>query len=338
METKALISVIIPNFNRGDLLKETLESVLKQSYPYWEAIVVDDGSTDNSESVGLEYALKDSRIKYYKRTKESGGAPVCRNIGIQKSTGDYLIFLDSDDLLASYCLEQRMNQITSCPENDFWVFPMLMFLGKPESACKLWNINTPEPDLHRFLKLDAVWQTSGPVWRKNAVIKINRFTEGLACWQDVDIHLKALISGLSYKKYYQLKPDVFYRQHETGSISQNEISSPAKMKSRKQIFLTHATNLIAYPDKAIFDSLRVLGTNVVIGAVKSLNVGIVNKVVVFGFRKKIFSLRFVIKAYFLLTIMLLRLNKFGFIAAFVNKMIKKRRIESTIGKHLYQQK
>jgi glycosyltransferase involved in cell wall biosynthesis len=233
METKALISVIIPNFNRGDLLKETLESVLKQSYPYWEAIVVDDGSTDNSESVGLEYTLKDSRIKYYKRTQESGGAPFCRNIGIQKSTGDYLIFLDSDDLLASFCLEQRINQIASDPENDFWVFPMLMFLGKPESACKLWNINTPEPDLHRFLKLDAVWQTSGPVWRKNAVIKINGFTEGLACWQDVDIHLKALISGLSYKKFYQLKPDVFYRQHETGSISQNEISSPAKMKSRK---------------------------------------------------------------------------------------------------------
>lgn len=337
MDTERLVSVIIPNFNRGDLLKETLESVLNQSHIHWEAIVVDDGSTDNSDSIGLAFSQMDQRISYYKRDLQLRGAPVCRNIGIQKSKGSFLLFLDSDDLLAPFCLEQRLAQIKADPELDFWVFPMTMFLGKPENANKLWNIDTGEPDLYRFLKLDAVWQTSGPIWKRDAVVKLAGFTPGLACWQDVDFHLKAFEHGLQHRKYYHLKPDIYYRQHETGSISQNEISSPAKMNSRRTIFMTHATTLLTKPEKKIKEGLRVLGTNVVIGAVKSLHVAIANEVLMFGFKNKIFTLRFVFKTYFLMGLMLLRLNKLSVVASLIDGLIKKRRIASNIGKHYYNQ-
>ncbi len=58
------ISVIIPNYNRGDLLQETLDSLLQQNYPHWEALVVDDGSDDNSEQIGEEYQRKEPRITF----------------------------------------------------------------------------------------------------------------------------------------------------------------------------------------------------------------------------------------------------------------------------------
>jgi glycosyltransferase involved in cell wall biosynthesis len=238
------ISVIIPNYNRGELLHETLGSLVRQDYDNWEAIVVDDGSTDDSAEVAGRFSEKDPRFSFYRRDRSPQGAPVCRNTGISLAKGNFLLFLDSDDLLAPGALLRVAGVILNEPNHDFWVFAMLMFRGDPGNASTLWNIDNGQPDLHRFLVLDAPWQTSGPVWRKEAVTRIGGFTEGLACWQDVDFHLKALIGGLKGKKYYDAPPAVLYRQHEAGSISQGEISSPAKLKSRMDIFTRHTGSLL----------------------------------------------------------------------------------------------
>lgn len=333
MNENKLISVIIPNFNRGNLLKETLESLLLQINANWEAIVVDDGSNDNSDEIGEEYASADSRIKYLKRDREPSGAPVCRNIGLKESKGEYLIFLDSDDLLSPFCIEQRMNVINQYPALDFLVFPMLMFYELPEESTLLWNIETNEPDLLRFLSLDSVWQTSGPIWKKNAIEKIGGFTEDLACWQDVDIHLKALIADLKYEKFYSLSPDVFYRQHKTGSISQNEISSPAKMNSRLKVFTTHSLQLIGSVDESGLQRLKYLGQNVTNGAIKSLNYRVTFKILSFGIKYRILTAGFALKSSFLMLLMALRLYKLPFVKAFINKAMKKGKLENGIGKH-----
>ena len=96
-----LVSIVIPLYNRAELIAETLQSVLMQFYQNWECIVVDDGSTDNSFQVIKSLFEKDNRIKVYERNREPKGASTCRNIGIEKSNGEYIIFLDSDDLLDS---------------------------------------------------------------------------------------------------------------------------------------------------------------------------------------------------------------------------------------------
>lgn len=333
MNENNLISVIIPNLNRGDLLKETLESILRQTYPNWEAIVVDDGSDDNSDEIGHAYASANNRIKYLKRHHKLTGAPVCRNIGLKESNGEYLIFLDSDDLLAPFCLQQRLNVIIQNPALDFLVFPMLMFYEFPEKSEVLWNIETSEPDLLRFLSLDAVWQTSGPIWKKSAVEKIGGFTEGLACWQDVDIHLKALIADLKYEKFYTLPPDIYYRQHKTGSISQNEISSPAKMYSRLKVFTTHSLQLLHSKDKSVWLKLRYLGENVTNGAIKSLNYKVTYKILSFGMKHHIFTTKFAVKSSFLMLLMVLRLYKLSFVKTLINREMNKGKLESGIGKH-----
>ncbi len=337
MEEKTLISILIPNYNRGKLMAETLASIIAQSYSHWEAIVVDDGSNDESDRIGNEFVNKDNRIKYFKRDRQPNGAPSCRNIAFEKSEGEFLIFLDSDDLLAPFCLEQRINSILEHPEYDFWVFPMLLFKNDPSSATNLWNKANGRSELLRFLELDAVWQTSGPIWRRKSVERIGGFTEGLACWQDVDFHLKALIHNFRYIVLDNLKPDIYYRQHESGSISQGEISTPPKMLSRQKIFLDHTVALQRKMSEEIRLSLKVLGANVVIGAVKSLNRSVANTSLSFGLKNKIFDTRFLIKVRFLQFMFLLRLNRLPVLDQLIQSLIKRRRVVSSIGKFHYIQ-
>jgi glycosyltransferase involved in cell wall biosynthesis len=92
-----LVSIIMPNYNCGKFILQAIESIITQTYTEWELIIVDDCSTDNSYSVALEYAGKDRRIRVYQMEKNNGAA-ICRNKAIELSQGQYLAFLDSDDI------------------------------------------------------------------------------------------------------------------------------------------------------------------------------------------------------------------------------------------------
>ncbi|MGY5850391.1 glycosyltransferase family 2 protein [Salegentibacter sp. F14] len=105
---KPLISIIIPTYNRADLLGETLASVLKQTYQNWECIIVDDGSEDDTKA--LVHSYKDNRIKYfYKKHEERSQA---RNLGLSKANGDLIQFLDSDDILENTKLKRSLEKIS----------------------------------------------------------------------------------------------------------------------------------------------------------------------------------------------------------------------------------
>lgn len=95
MSLNPLFSIIIPTFNRAQFIKRAIDSVLAQSYSNWELLVVDDGSTDNTRDVVMQYCNADKRIKYiYQQNQRVSAA---RNRGMEACNGDYLCFLDSDD-------------------------------------------------------------------------------------------------------------------------------------------------------------------------------------------------------------------------------------------------
>lgn len=106
MESKALVSVIIPSYNRGSLILRSVYSVLNQSYKNIELILVDDCSTDNTENVIKK--IKDGRIKYIKLEKNSG-ACVARNRGINEARGEYIAFNDSDDIWHEDKIEKQID-------------------------------------------------------------------------------------------------------------------------------------------------------------------------------------------------------------------------------------
>ena len=113
-------------------------------------------------------AGSEKRVQLFKRQREPKGAPTCRNIGIEKSKGEYLIFLDSDDLLADFCLERRIHFFEKYPDEDFLVFQSLLFEEKMDDKNLLWNVDSGEDDLQRFLRIDALWATCGPIYKKKA--------------------------------------------------------------------------------------------------------------------------------------------------------------------------
>ncbi len=168
--------------------------------------------------------------------EEPKGAPSCRNIGAKAAAGDYIIFLDSDDLLAPWCLEQRVACFLQHPEADFLTFSMLTFERNTEDAKTLWNISTPERDLVRFLRGDAVWQTSGPIYRKDFFQFLGGFAEDLPYWQDYEFHVRTLVERPTYKKYLHLPPDCYNRRHSEGSISQQGFHSEEKLLTRITIY------------------------------------------------------------------------------------------------------
>ena len=96
-------SVIIPVYNVEKYLRECLDSVLNQSFPDWEAVCVNDGSTDGSASILEEYAQKETRVKVI--SQKNGGLSAARNTGLKAAIGEYVLFLDSDDWLEPQALE-----------------------------------------------------------------------------------------------------------------------------------------------------------------------------------------------------------------------------------------
>lgn len=107
MKKDNLVSIIMPLYNKGKYIEDTLRSVIEQTYTEWELIVIDDASTDKGSEIVRQYSKKDSRIKYY-RNQYNIGAAESRNYAIRKANGTYIAFLDADDLWKKEKLEKQI--------------------------------------------------------------------------------------------------------------------------------------------------------------------------------------------------------------------------------------
>lgn len=106
----ALVSIITPTFNSAKYIRETFQSVQKQTYQNWEWIIVDDGSIDKTSEVINQFLMSDSRIQFYKLEQNSGPA-IARNKGIEKASGNYMTFLDADDIWFPSFIENSIKAI-----------------------------------------------------------------------------------------------------------------------------------------------------------------------------------------------------------------------------------
>lgn len=197
MTQHPLVSIIIPTYNRASIIVNALDSLLSQSYSNWECLVVDDQSDDDSEEVLRAYNLKDHKFRFYVRDRQPKGAPTCRNIGLKHAKGDYVIFLDSDDYLLPFCLEQRVLAINEHPECDFMIFPM----GKKENNT-IAKIDIPCYDdyLVPFLSANLPWSIMCPIWKRNFLVELEGFTEGYPRFNDPELMIRALlVSNVDFK-------------------------------------------------------------------------------------------------------------------------------------------
>lgn len=212
------LSVIIPVFNVVDYLRETLDCIVGQTYTDWELILVDDGSTDGSLDVAKEYCAKDSRISLFQRDTLPKGAPNCRNIGLSKAKGKYVIYLDSDDIIAPYCFKQRVDYVEE-NECDFAVFPLVGFYNKFFDADGMVFGYKPEGDaVSALLARTLPFVVVSNIYKREALVNsVVKWDTELKSYQDSDYNLQAIKAGLTYK-VSNLLPDYFYRLSAQNSI------------------------------------------------------------------------------------------------------------------------
>ena len=138
-----LVSIITPFLNTEKFFEECIESVIQQTYSHWELMLIDDGSTDNSTQIAKKYAsLFPNKIHYLQHENhQNRGASASRNLGIQKSRGSYIAFLDSDDIYLPKKLEDQVRLLNTKPEaamlyssTEYWY----SWTGLPEDSSKDW--------------------------------------------------------------------------------------------------------------------------------------------------------------------------------------------------------
>jgi GT2 family glycosyltransferase len=217
------VSIVIPAYNAAPYIGETLDSVFEQTFTDYEVIVVNDGSPDTVE---LERALEPylSRTRYFKQ--KNLGAAAARNEGLRAAQGEFIAFLDADDLWLPNYLEEQLKFIR---ENDFdLVCADAMHFGDSPLAGKTYMETfmetAPLAGEVSFLGLVSAEQsliTSGIVARRAPIIEAGLFDEGLRNSQDFDLWLRLVRHGarLAYQRRLLLR----YRCHEQ-SLSGNEIN------------------------------------------------------------------------------------------------------------------
>ncbi|WYP25851.1 glycosyltransferase family 2 protein [Alkalihalobacillus sp. FSL W8-0930] len=142
-----LVSVITPVYNSERFLEETIQSVQKQTYPYWELFLIDDGSTDSSVEIARSYANKDSRIHVVQLNSNQGAAGA-RNEGINRANGKYVAFLDSDDLWMPEKIEKQLMFM----EANQYVFSFTSYRIMKESG-ELRDKVVPAPEVITYDQL-----------------------------------------------------------------------------------------------------------------------------------------------------------------------------------------
>lgn len=231
-----LVSIIIPTYNRVNLLGETLDSILNQTYTNWECIVVDDGSIDETEKLLTVYCEKDSRFQYHHRPNDRPkGANACRNYGFELCKGEYIKWLDSDDLLSSDIILSQVVILNKYPKNKSIVvtakwnyFDDSIVDIKP----KIKEINKNYETGFALLFDFGVYNTFLPshvyLMHKNIIIKSGLWNEHLLINQDGEFFTRILLNADNI--VHAEKGMVYYRYLSNRSENVSNISNVEKAK------------------------------------------------------------------------------------------------------------
>lgn len=209
------VSIIIPCYNQEEFLADTLNSVLLQEYGNWECLIIDDGSTDNSVDIIHSWCKKDSRFRLLSKT--NGGLSSARNYGLNHAHGDWIQFLDGDDMLYNKKLSTSLNEIANNTQVIITSFNHVKKGQLLPPFCKLTEQNFSFESILTQWDLDFSIPIHCAVFRKDLISDI-RFEETITAGEDWIFWLKAFRS--SPKTIFINEELVCYRLHER-SITQN---------------------------------------------------------------------------------------------------------------------
>jgi glycosyltransferase involved in cell wall biosynthesis len=228
---KALVSVIIPCYNAERWIGEAIQSCLDQTHQPMEVIVVDDGSTDRSQQI-VSAVAKNANVAIKLIASVHKGASAARNQGLAVASGDYVQFLDADDLMSPRKIELQAvftahgHEAVPCgpwlwlrPSNERWM--------------------TEQPREHTISTDDLVHQWLAGngfvvhcfLWPRKVVIELGGWDESLSIWQDTDLFIRAVFKGIQF--CFVPESVVYYRTgHSSTSVSSGRTLDSLKSRIR----------------------------------------------------------------------------------------------------------
>ncbi|MCX7735232.1 MAG: glycosyltransferase [Candidatus Kapabacteria bacterium] len=219
-EIQPLISICIFTYNRGNLIAETIQSCLEQSYNNFEIIIADDGSTDNTAEVVKSF--NDARIKYF--YKAHTNAPDTRNYALKHAKGDYIIWVGSDDILDKSILEEYVNTLKSFPDADILYCNLQSFDNQGNKGIFLsyqeWYGRNPE--MLAFLFEGSPIADGGTLIKKSIYDEVGQYNTEFTRAQDYEFWSRVVLSQ-KFKAKYVNKTLYYYRIHDgnlTGHLNE----------------------------------------------------------------------------------------------------------------------
>ena len=226
MQTR--ISIIVPCYNGAKYIRETLDCLQKQTIDDWECIIVNDGSTDNSLEIMKEFSLKDERFRFV--DKQNGGPASARNLGVASSKGEYLLFLDSDDIIDNYYLEKGICYLDNHKDCSLF-YSRTKFFGARNDVMD--SILTGYRDL---LAKNSIVCTC--IIRRNDFDRVGGFDENMHGYEDWEFFIRLLYHN---DVVYQCPKVMFYYRMHDNHIGVNAGAKKREEELRCYFFDKHYT-------------------------------------------------------------------------------------------------
>jgi glycosyltransferase involved in cell wall biosynthesis len=267
----SLVSIIIPCYNYGWLLAQTLDSLLAQTYQMWECIIVDDGSTDNTREVSESYQSRDPRFRYIYQS--NGGVSRARNNGLKHAFGTYIQFLDGDDLLSAHKLEVHLKYLLDNPAVDLVYGPVQYFDDGNFASLRQsldmsgmpWmpNVSGQGPDIVFQLVKSNIMVIQSPLIKKAALAKTGFFNESLRYNEDWYLWLKCALVGMNIIYNEAIEGLSYVRVHKASASQERSKmivgERDMRMLLKDDLVTIPVVEIIRYNDARIIDLNEHLG-------------------------------------------------------------------------------
>ncbi len=231
-----LVSIVVPTFNRANLIEATIASLLQQTYAAIEIIVVDDHSSDNTTAVIERLSKQDQRIQYYQRpVTKVKGANACRNFGLKMAKGEYVKWIDSDDLLSANAIELQLKEIKSA-NADLCICKTSIFSDEQNlSSVKNWGDITKPFTPNGFMVDGLRFHTCSALWKSSFFEDSSPWDEAQMNSQEWLMHFQQLCKGvntvkcdeyLSFARYHD--SNMSNKKNKKGRYYYNECTARIK--------------------------------------------------------------------------------------------------------------
>jgi hypothetical protein len=225
---EGLVSVIVPVYNRPRLLEQSVASVLSQTYPNFEVIIVDDASTDDTPRVIEELRARDPRIRSIRRP--NGGPGLARESGRQVADGEFIQYLDSDDLLEPLKFELQVAALRANPDAGI-AYGVVRYrnAGGAEIVCDWKPANQKVASIFPSFLVARWWETVSPLFRRSVTDAAGPWTE---LRLEEDWEYDARIGALGVQLVFVDAIVGEHRDHPEGRLSRGAGSDPSRLRDR----------------------------------------------------------------------------------------------------------